>query len=269
MGSHSIDMRRGLDDNLRIKCFDSVGATKLGEPLYRGVYNKILASIQSGKYRPGERLPNQDRIASQEGVSLTTVRQAFRMLQAEGLVEIWPRRGTFVSAALIEMVGADLAGFAVDIARDAENIRVSTLSKERVRPAGWILDTLGPAMKEDLVTHIGRIHFVHDEPVMTSDYYLPFEVSRKALETSENWHYFRAFLAKTYGILTVRAHAELQAIRADSRIAELLLLPIGSPVIFARKTSFDMSGLPCECHTVHARTERWRYRVDSSLSSTV
>lgn len=241
----------------------------MGEPLYRSVYNKILERIQSGVYKPGERLPNQDCIALQEGVSLTTVRQAIQILESQGLVERWPRRGTFVSAALIEMVGAELAGFSVDIARDAKNIHVRTLLSERVLPEGWVQDALAPVLRGNLVTHIRRIHSISDKPVMTSDYYLPFEVSRKALETSQDWPYFRAFLAKTYGILPIRAHTELQAIPAASRIAELLMIPANAPVIYAQKTCFEMSGLPCECHSVHARTERWRYRVDTHLSSKV
>jgi len=239
----------------------------LREPLYKHVYNSILADILSRVYKPGKRLPNLDQLATQHGVSLTTIRQAIRILREQGLVELWPRRGTFVRASLTERVGADLAGFSTDIAKDAEHLTVKTLLYEQVLPEGWVKKTLASVMRRDLVTHVRRLHFVNCEPVITSDYYLPLELDQKALETSDDWPYFRAFLAKVYGVLPVKVLSELQAIPASPQIAELLRLPPGSPVLYARKTSFDVFELPCECHTVYARTERWRYRATSSLSS--
>ncbi len=58
-------------------------------------YEKIKDSILDGTLRPGTRL--SDRYLSEEmGVSTTTVKRALNMLSIEGLVEIRPRKGTFV-----------------------------------------------------------------------------------------------------------------------------------------------------------------------------
>lgn len=52
--------------------------------------------ILSGSYRAGERI-DQDAIARELGVSRSPVREAVIALEADGLVEVVPRRGTFVA----------------------------------------------------------------------------------------------------------------------------------------------------------------------------
>ncbi|MBX5437189.1 MAG: GntR family transcriptional regulator [Alicyclobacillaceae bacterium] len=62
----------------------------------RHVVDRLRHAILVGQYRPGERL-DQGEIAKQFQVSLSPVREAIRTLSAEGLVTIYPHRGTFVT----------------------------------------------------------------------------------------------------------------------------------------------------------------------------
>jgi DNA-binding GntR family transcriptional regulator len=57
--------------------------------------DRIRETILSGGFTPGEHLV-EARIARQLNVSRGPVREAFKLLRAEGLVEEEPRRGTFV-----------------------------------------------------------------------------------------------------------------------------------------------------------------------------
>ncbi|MGC2405855.1 MAG: GntR family transcriptional regulator [Candidatus Cybelea sp.] len=57
---------------------------------------KLRDDIVSGQLAPGEPL-RQDEIARSLGVSHVPIRETFLRLQAEGLVEIRPRRGAIVS----------------------------------------------------------------------------------------------------------------------------------------------------------------------------
>lgn len=65
--------------------------TTLGEHVYEGIRQEIM----TGKYLPGERL-FLDAIAKRMGVSMTPVKEAFLMLEQEGLVVSVARKGTFV-----------------------------------------------------------------------------------------------------------------------------------------------------------------------------
>jgi DNA-binding GntR family transcriptional regulator len=60
------------------------------------VADEIRAMIRRGELEPGERLL-EDRLAEQLGVSRNPVREAIRVLENTGLVEVTPRRGAHVS----------------------------------------------------------------------------------------------------------------------------------------------------------------------------
>ena len=59
------------------------------------VYEALQSSIMSGNIREGEHL-RQEEVAARLGVSQTPVREAFRRLESEGLVEHAPNRGIIV-----------------------------------------------------------------------------------------------------------------------------------------------------------------------------
>ncbi|MGE5595736.1 MAG: GntR family transcriptional regulator [Hyphomicrobiales bacterium] len=59
------------------------------------VYEALQNAILSGNLSAGERL-RQEEVAARWGVSQTPVREAFRRLESEGLVEHAPNRGVVV-----------------------------------------------------------------------------------------------------------------------------------------------------------------------------
>ncbi|MBA4179957.1 MAG: hypothetical protein C0506_05145 [Anaerolinea sp.] len=59
------------------------------------VYEALQSAILAGNIRPGEHL-RQEVIAARWNVSQTPVREAFRRLESEGLVEHAPNRGVVV-----------------------------------------------------------------------------------------------------------------------------------------------------------------------------
>lgn len=61
------------------------------------VAESIKDLICSGKYKIGEKLPTETNLCDELKVSRTSVREAFRLLQAQGYVEIKPGRGAFVA----------------------------------------------------------------------------------------------------------------------------------------------------------------------------
>ena len=56
----------------------------------------LRADITTGTFAPGEALPGQRELADRYGVAQNTLGQALRLLEAEGLVEMAPRRRTRV-----------------------------------------------------------------------------------------------------------------------------------------------------------------------------
>lgn len=67
------------------------------------VFHKLRDDILSGKYREHEEL-KEVAIGEELGVSRTPVREAFRQLELEGLIQIIPNKGAFVTGITIKDV---------------------------------------------------------------------------------------------------------------------------------------------------------------------
>lgn len=66
------------------------------QPLRDVVAAELRRLILDGSLQPGERLV-EDRIAQQLGVSRNPIREAMRVLEAEGFLDVVARRGAFVA----------------------------------------------------------------------------------------------------------------------------------------------------------------------------
>lgn len=68
-----------------------------GGPLYQRLARGLKSAVRNGRYQPGYRLPSVRHLSQTLGLSLNTVHQAVRLLEAEGWVEIRPQAGCFVA----------------------------------------------------------------------------------------------------------------------------------------------------------------------------
>lgn len=75
---------------------DIIQSDKSGQPLSAGLYTELQTGILSGAIPDGSKLTEQT-ICTQYNVSRTPVREAFRQLEADGLIENIPNRGAFVT----------------------------------------------------------------------------------------------------------------------------------------------------------------------------
>ncbi|HHF0249975.1 TPA: PLP-dependent aminotransferase family protein, partial [Pseudomonas aeruginosa] len=67
--------------------------------LYLQLAETLGSRIEQGLYRPGDRLPSVRAMSIEHGVSLSTVQQAYRLLEDRGLAEPRPKSGYFVPVA--------------------------------------------------------------------------------------------------------------------------------------------------------------------------
>lgn len=65
-------------------------------PKYLAIAQALRADVQSGRLKPGHRLPPQRQLAKELGVDLTTVTRAFNEARRMGLIEANTGRGSYV-----------------------------------------------------------------------------------------------------------------------------------------------------------------------------
>jgi GntR family transcriptional repressor for pyruvate dehydrogenase complex len=106
--------------------------------LYQQVASTIMASIASGKYKPGERLPSERDLAAAFKVSRPTIREAMIALEIRGLAEVRHGSGIYLTDAPAGPVVAgdlDIGAFELTEARrlfegEAAALAATTISDE-------------------------------------------------------------------------------------------------------------------------------------------
>lgn len=110
------------------------------KPLKEEIFDALHRQIIAGKYAPGDWLRQED-IASQMGVSMTPVREAFDLLVAKGIAERVPYRGVRVrelnTKEVVEAYGLRLVLEAI-IAREA----ATNITPEQVTRLKKIMDEM-------------------------------------------------------------------------------------------------------------------------------
>jgi DNA-binding GntR family transcriptional regulator len=137
------------------------GAATVGSshrPLRDVVATEMRRLILDGTLQPGERLI-EDRLAEQLGVSRNPVREAIRVLEGEGFLDVTARRGSFV-ATLSAKQAADL--FEIRLALEPLGARLAADQESPARIAR-MKEILGLAQAEPQHHDLDTLAELHTE----------------------------------------------------------------------------------------------------------
>jgi len=104
----------------------------VGGRISEEIVAQVSGLIRSGRLRPGDRLPPERDLAQHFGVSRVTVRDALRVLEVRGLVEIrmGARGGAFVTVPSTELLSEGLHNLLTMFALSAEEVVEARLIME-------------------------------------------------------------------------------------------------------------------------------------------
>ena len=125
---------------------------------FEHIVGQIRDAITSGGIAPGERLPSERDLGVSFGVSRTTLREALRALEAQGVIEIrtGSRGGAFVAEPSSDLVAAALGAllrFRSATARELAEFRVPFEAEN----AAWAARRADPAALAELEHIVGDV----------------------------------------------------------------------------------------------------------------
>jgi DNA-binding GntR family transcriptional regulator len=125
-------------------------------PLRDVVAGELRRLILDGTLKPGERLI-EDRLAEQLGVSRNPIREAIRVLDAEGFLDVTVRRGSFI-ATLSAKQAADL--FEVRLALEPLGARLAaqSASPEHIERMKALLTEAQTTPDQHELDHLSNLH---------------------------------------------------------------------------------------------------------------
>ncbi|WP_372408719.1 GntR family transcriptional regulator [Streptomyces luteireticuli] len=240
---------------------------------YERIADDLRQSIRTGQLAPGDRLPSEAKLADQYRRSLPTVREALRVLQAEGLLIKDHGRGNFVRRPRTFVQRTNTRHqWEKDRAREPLTKRASTGATEHdtglempdlvfhaayreVKATAELAKAFGVDEGTDLVERSYRTRYrVETAPFTLVTSYLVRDLVKENPdlldETKEPWPGGTQNQLYTVGVELGRIEERVTARPPTSEEAEELELPPGTAVLALRKTSFDINGRAVEISDV-------------------
>jgi GntR family transcriptional regulator len=235
-----------------------------GSPAWLRIEEEIAERIERGVLAAGERLPAEREMGEQLRVSRMTVRQALARLEQRGLIVRRKGVGTFVGKPRFRQSATVLRGFFDEIAGQGTVPRSRLLSvEERVAPAGLAAALeLGPG---ETVYTVTRVRSANAVPIVLERSHFPSRILPGLPDEDLEHGSIYRLMERRYDARPVRASQSFEAVAADGREAQLLGVPLGSPLMLVERTAWDARGRAVEQARDLHRADRSRFVTELRL----
>lgn len=213
-------------------------------PVYIQIHDRIREEIENGKWVVGDRLPSERELALSFNVSRMTLRQAIQTLADEGILERRIGSGTYVAREKVQETMSGTTSFSEIMTEQGKAPSSKTVSYFLTTPSSSEMDKLALSADEKIV-RMERIRYADKLPICFEVASIPYKLvsdfSKKAITESlyqtltENDRY-------TIG----KAEQKITAVVASERIADLLEIKKGEPILRVKQVSFLEEGQPFE-----------------------
>jgi GntR family transcriptional regulator len=201
---------------------------------YRTIADELRRRVVDGTYAAGRLLPSEADLGHEFDASRVTVRRALETLRDENLLDARQGFGWFVAAAPLQQSLGRLATIESQLAEGGIRPERRVLEFAFERATRRVKQILGT----DNVLRVRRLNLADGEPFALVTVWcradLAQNLSRADVERSP-----------FYELLNVPLKGAVQTIGADAAStddAELLQIPLGSPVLRCSRTTTDTSG---------------------------
>lgn len=230
-------------------------------PLYHQIFLQLREEITSGERAFGSRLPTEQELSAQFGVSRITARRALDELAENNLVERKRRVGTTV------IFRSPAKPFQGNIEQALESLltfgratKVKLLEVDRV-PARAPIDEALEVEPGSEVVRVVRVRWLDDCPIGYFVSFIPAHIgaqmTRAKLKTTP-----MLTLIEEAGVHIGAAHQTISATLADAALSAVLQVDIGSPILRVSRTVLDTDGRPVQHNLAQFRPDKYQIRLD-------
>lgn len=212
-------------------------------PLPQQLRDRILAMIRNERMRPGDQLPAEPALCERFQVGRSTVREAMKLLERDGLIEVRHGRGSFVSAVAelrserpitrFESVTDMMAGLGYHV----EN-RVLGVRERRATDAERVELALP---KNAVVVDLERLRLHDGQVFIYSQNAFAREILTEPLHEID-WSRSLIELLAEFGHVIISSAAHIRAVAAPERLSTLGLDIPDVPWLLITETCVSSTG---------------------------
>jgi len=210
-----------------------------GTPAYKRIQNAIRKRIESAELKPGDIVASERELARTHKVSLMTARHALAGLEHEGVVERRRGAGTFVAAPRIHF--NKLMSYTEQMSSRGLAPRSRVLVSKIIEHESEVAARLGLPATSALVK-IERLRETGDDPFALETCYLSAAQFSQLVKAPLGRISLFSLLEDQYGVELAYADEEVDASAAEAKLAELLQINDGAPVLRIRQVIYSSKG---------------------------
>ncbi len=229
-------------------------------PLWYQVSQSLRASILGRSPEAPLRLPTEDALAAHYGVSVLTMRQALKELEAEGLISRHRRRGTFIEPSARRGSPVRLLGSVDTIVAQQSGMSTELLAHGPT-PVPPELAPHFPGLSEVAGYRRLRGDEATGEPTNHAHNYVHPDVAARIDPADLQRWPMTKILRDAVGVRISRITDTVEARLADPETARLLKVPLLSPILHYTGLTYDADGRVVDVARIHYRGDRFSFTV--------
>lgn len=228
-----------------------------GAPLYAGVKQMILDRIHSGEWPPRHRVPSENELVAELGVSKMTANRALRELASEGELVRIQGVGSFVAERKGTSALFEVRNIADEIAERGHTHLASVILLREEDASPSIADALDLPIGAK-VFHSLIVHSENDVPVQIEDRYVNPEAAPSYLEQDFTSTTPNAYL--THEAPLRGSEHIVEAAMPEPWECKLLVIPRNEPCLTIHRRTWSSKQVVSFARLVYPGT---RYRLET------
>jgi len=238
-------------------------------PIAIQVANLLRAQLRSD-YVQGGRLPGENAMADEMGVSRGTVRQALAILQHEGLISRHQGSGTFANPNVLSIPARiDFAyEFSELITASGYQSTIQTLEVRSETAEADTADGLGLQAGAPLL-RLRKLFLADGQPAIYVHELLPVDLIAEPYEPAELEKPIWRFLERRCHRQLKYVLSELVPSVAQGEVAELLAVAAGSPLLKFEEVIYGLHNEPLVQALIYFREPLIRFHALRKVSATI
>lgn len=235
--------------------------TLAATPLYVQIADVLASRIISGELQPGESIGSQRQLEEEFAVSLVTIRQALSLLKERELIVSRQGKGFFVKdRGMVPVPLPIVANLSAVLAAQGRTVTVDVRLFEICRTSDEAAQTLGlvPGTK---ALHVHRLHLLDSQPVALADIWGHPAYTEHLTAEDHTGIDISAVIEQKVAVGFGASEQTIRAIQASRRIARLLEIKIGSPLLLTRRVLRTTSGSPVFYISHYYRSDIFEFRA--------
>jgi GntR family transcriptional regulator len=226
------------------------------------VRDHLRERIVSAEFAPGDRLPSEAECAQEYGVSRTSVREALKLLEQEGLVVVRQGHGRFVSHGVGLQSSASVTLYR-SITEFLNTLGYAVSSQVLSVVSRPPTDEEAQALQlpvTDNVIYLERFRLGNGVPLVYSRCTFSERLLSRSVEETD-WSGSLVALLESWGVRLVSVVVDIQAVNLPAEVAAKHHVPLATAWLLHVETSFDEKVRPVLYSMDYVRGDIRTYHV--------